>query len=87
MEFFEGFGVFELMITIIVTIIVSIFAFVFIGNNTTSVFIMLLTIASCVVLNVKDLNNQSILSFFLNLIHFLFSQKKYEYKYLKELEK
>lgn len=84
MEFFEGFGVSELMITIISTIIISILAFIIFKNSTTAVFILMFTIALNVVLNVKDTTNQSIISFVLNFIIFLITQEKYDYKYLKE---
>ncbi len=87
LEFFEGYGTFELIITLISAVISSLIAIIIYNrteNTTLAVLFALIMVALTITVIIKDRNNQSIMGFILNFFKFLFSQKKYIYGYKEE---
>lgn len=81
LQFFSGFGVKELIITVIVgmiTLIPTIFLFK-IGKTTLSIIIFLVTIASTIMLVKKDDNNISFIYQLKLVFKNIFMQKSYRY--------
>ena len=82
-EFFIGFGVAELVKTIIISTIASVFAYIIylIKNETiTPVFIVITSATISVVLFTKNSINFSLFDYILNIIKFQLSQKQYKYR-------
>ncbi len=81
-EFFEGYGIQELIKTIIVGVISSIIAYVFylISHKTLiSTFIVLGAIVISVIALIKGRNNFSMVDSLKNIIKFNLMQKEYKY--------
>lgn len=85
MEFFKGYGIKELIITIIVAVaLIPISVFVYYFNNQNylmSVLIEMFGVVAIVVATTKDENNLCIVNQVKYMIDFARTQKKYEYKY------
>ena len=81
LQFFRGYGIKELIITIIVgiiTLIPTIFLFKF-GKTTLAIIIFLVTIASTIMLVKKDDKNVSFLYQLKLVAKSIFMQKSYKY--------
>ncbi len=81
-EFFEGYGMSELIKTIIVGVIASIIAYIFylISHQTLiSTFIVLGAIVISVIALIKGRNNFSMVDSLKNIIKFSLIQKEYKY--------
>lgn len=86
-EFFEGFGMSELIMTLImliISVIVAITIYNINYNMIVCVFIVLISTAITIALVTKDHNNQSMLDFVIHLIQFCGEQKKYRYVYKED---
>ena len=85
MEFFKGYGVKELIITIIVAVAlipISIIAY-YLGNQNylIPVLIEMFGVVATIVATTKDENNLCIVNQIKHMIDFAKTQKKYEYEY------
>lgn len=86
-EFFEGYGLAEFSLTLIIIVISTIISMTIynINHNTIfSVFIVLISTSITIAITIKDHNNQSILDFIIHLIQFCSEQKKYRYVYKED---
>ena len=85
LEFFDGFGIPELMITAITTAIVTVLCIIlnaiFEVNNTKLVFAVLVTMATAVTATVKTESNISMVDQVGFLLAFNRAQKRYDYLY------
>ncbi len=82
LEFFRGFGVKELIITILVAIL-SILPVILLYKYVSQVFAIsffMITITSTVMLIIKDDNNVSFLQQLRLVVKNIFMQKRYDYK-------
>lgn len=82
-EFFDGYGMQELVKTIIVGGIASIIAYIvylFTHQTLFSTFFVLGTIVVSVIALIKGKNNFSMVDSIKNLLKFIFMQKEYKYK-------
>ena len=85
LEFFRGFGIKELITTIIVAaaLIPASIIFYYVGNKNylVPVLIEMVGVIACVVATAKDENNLCIVSQIKYMIDFAKLQKNYEYEY------
>ena len=85
LEFFKGYGVKELISTIIVAIILIPFSIIayYIGNQNyiLTVIIEMFGVVATVVATTKDENNLCVVNQLKYMIDFAKTQKKYEYEY------
>lgn len=82
-EFFVGFGVAELIKTLIITglsIIVAYIVYIIKQETITPVLIVIITATVCVVLFTKNTINFSLYDYIQNIIKFQISQKEYKYR-------
>ena len=90
-EFFDGYGMAELIKTIITGIVAGIiayFIYLFTGNSLVAMFFVIGSITMSVVFLVKGHNNFSMLDSVINIIKFILIQKEYRFErgdYKKEL--
>ena len=86
-EFFDGFGVTELIPTVIAALISAFIAFVvhsITGGAIIPVLIVLVTIAASVMAFAKGENNLSVVDHTKYILRFLREQRKYSYFYTDE---
>lgn len=86
-EFFEGYGMSELVWSAIVTVIAGIIAFginIITGNVVVCVLIVLVAMAGSVMALSKGPNNQSMVDQIRLFYHFVNSQQKFPYNYKNE---
>lgn len=82
-EFFVGFGMEELIKTIIVGVIMAILSFIFYkitGQTLIATMIVIGAMAISVIALIKGNNNFSMLDIIKNIVRFEFMQKEYKYK-------
>ncbi len=86
-EFFDGYGISELIYTAISTLVSGIIAFTIhstTGNTTLAVLIVLITIATSIGALAKDHSNQSVLDQLRFMMRFMRKQRKFQYYYTDE---
>ncbi len=86
-EFFDGYGIKELLCTAITTAISGTIAIALntvTGNTALCVLIVLITVATSVMALSKDQSNQSIVDQIRFMYRFLRTQRKFKYKFLDE---
>lgn len=83
LEFFKGFGVKELITTILVVVfsLPIIFLIYKLKSTLAAIIVLLIIIATSVVVNVKDDNNLCVVEQVKFMIRNTKMQRKYEYKY------
>lgn len=82
-EFFVGFGVAELIKTLLITgisIIVAYIVYIIKQETITPVLVVIITATVSVVLFTKNTINFSLYDYIVNIIKFQFSQKEYKYR-------
>jgi hypothetical protein len=88
MEFFEGFGVKELIKTIVATVICAAVSLVLYAVGAIGmvalIVILLSSVAGGVIFTAKDRNNLSVYDQIVFMVKFSKAVKKYPYKYLDE---
>ena len=89
MEFFEGFGVKELIKTIVATVICAAVSLILYAIGVIGmvalIVILLSSVAGGVIFTAKDRNNLSVYDQIVFMVKFSKAAKKYPYIYLEEL--
>ena len=83
-EFFDGYGVAELIPTIIAAVVsgfIAFTAYTITGGATVPVLIVLVTVAAAVTALTKGENNQSVTDQVGHIVRFMREQRLYEYYY------
>ena len=89
LEFFNGFGVSELITTITVAIVIFPISFIVYklkGEFLIPIIIEFLAIAGTVIMTSKDSNNLSVVTQIKYMIEFSKMQKKFDYQYYNKLK-
>lgn len=89
LEFFNGFGVSELITTVIVAGIILPFSFIIYkikGNFLLPLIIEFLSIAGTIMMTTKDANNLCVVKQIKFMLEFGKIQKKFDYKYYNKLK-
>ena len=88
MEFFEGFGMKELMKTVVATLACGLFAMILhaagVISLVTLIVVLLSSAAGGVIFTVKDRNNLSVYDQIVLIVKFSQATKKYPYIYMDE---
>ena len=87
LEFFDGYGVAELIYTTIaagVSGLIAVFLYTFTGNITLCILIVLITVATSVMALLKDQSNQSVIDQIRFMVRFMKTQRKFTYYYKQE---
>ena len=83
-EFFDGYGLSELISTIIAAVasgFIAFTAYAITGGATVPVLIVLVTIAAAVTALAKGENNQSVIDQIRHIVRFMREQRTYKYHY------
>jgi len=86
-EFFDGYGIAELVPTIIAALIsgfIALIAHILTGGTVLSVLIVLVTIAGSIMVFTKGENNQSMTDQIGHIVRFMREQRVYKYFYTDE---
>jgi hypothetical protein len=87
LEFFDGFGVAELIATIMAALVSGFFAFIIYaltGSLISAVLCVLVTVTASVMAQIKDASNQSVIDQIKYVLRFLLGQKAYPYFYVSD---